>query len=249
MIHHYIKRTATKVWASIALLSIEVIILLIVFLAGLSGFLLLADHIVDKEKFKFDEAAFNIVASLVSKSLTQTMWYITHLGNHDFLIPANILLVIYFLLIKKHRWYSIKIPVVALSSLLLMFGLKLGFHRARPLQPLLFKAAGYSFPSGHALMSMTFYGLLIYLIWQHVKKPWKKWALTVALALLILLIGISRIYFRVHYASDVIAGYSLGIAWLILSLTIVKRIEIFSLRKVDPIVETGPGPKYDKRLK
>jgi len=245
MIHHHIKRTATKIWASIALLSIEVVILVVIFLAGLSGFLFLADNIVEQQKFKFDEAAFNIVTSLVSKSLTRVMWYITHLGNHDFLIPANIVLIIYFLFIKKHRWYSIKVPVVAISSLLLMFGLKMGFHRARPLEPLLFKAAGYSFPSGHALMSMTFYGLLIYIIWQQVRKPWKKWTLTIALALLILLIGVSRIYFKVHYASDVIAGYSLGIAWLILSLTIINRIEIFSLRKVDPIVETGPGPKFD----
>jgi membrane-associated phospholipid phosphatase len=246
MIHHYIKRTAAKVWASIALLSIEVMILILVFVAGLSGFLFLAGDIIAHRKLQFDKDAFEVVSLYVSGIHTKIMWYATLLGTHEFLIPANILLVLYFLFIKKHRWYSIKVPVVAISSLLLMSLLKVGFHRTRPIDPLLFKAAGYSFPSGHALMSVCFYGLLIYLIWHHVRTPWKKWTWTIALVLLILLIGASRIYFRVHYASDVIAGYSLGVAWLILSLSIVKRIEIFSLRKVDPIVETGPGPKYPK---
>lgn len=245
MIHHNIKRTATKVWASIALLSIEVVILVVIFIVGLSAFLLLARNILSRHKLEFDEDAFEFVSQYVSGIHTKIMWYITLLGTHEFLIPANILLILYFLFIKKHKWYSIKIPVVAISSLLLMSGLKLGFHRARPLEPLLFEAAGYSFPSGHALMSVTFYGLVIYMIWQNIKTRWKKWTLTFLLLLLILLIGASRIYFRVHYASDVIAGYSLGIAWLILSLTIVKRIEKFSLRKVDPIVETGTGPKYN----
>jgi membrane-associated phospholipid phosphatase len=239
MIHH-IRTAAKKVWASIALLSIDLIILIIVFLIGLSGFLFIADRIFLKHKFKFDQEALQYVIAHVSSINTNIMVFFTFLGTHEFLIPANILLILYFLFIKKHRWYSIKVPVVAISSLLLMTVLKLSFHRARPDDPLLFKAAGYSFPSGHAFMSMTFYGILIYLVWQHFKNPTKKWILTIILAAFIFLIGISRIYLRVHYASDVMAGYSLGLAWLLLSLFIVKRIETFTLRKLDPIVETGP---------
>lgn len=93
------------------------------------------------------------------------------LGAHTFLIPANLTLIAWFLFIKKHRWYSIKVPVIAFSSLLLMFCLKFIFQRNRPLTPLLAEAKGYSFPSGHALMSLTFYGLIIFLVWQKEKKP------------------------------------------------------------------------------
>ena len=159
------------------------------------------------------------------------------MAQHTFLIPANLILVTYFLFIKKHRWYSIKVPVVALSSLLLMFCLKFIFHRDRPLTPLLEAAKGYSFPSGHALMSITFYGLLIFLVWQNEKMHWLKWMLTILLVLLIIFIGISRVYLRVHYASDVLAGFCVGLMWLLLSLWVLRKIETYSRKKVDPVLE------------
>ena len=165
------------------------------------------------------------------------MQVFTFLGTHAFLIPANLALAAYFLFIKRHRWYSIKVPVVALSSLLLMVLLKFTFHRNRPLSPLLDAAKGYSFPSGHALMSITFYGLIIFLVWQNVKRPWLKWTLTILLVLLINFIGVSRVYLRVHYASDVLAGFCVGLMWLLLSLWILKKMEIYSSKKVDPVVQ------------
>ena len=84
---------------------------------------------------------------------------------------------------------------------------------------------GYSFPSGHALIGIVFYGLFIYIIWHEVKQKWLKIFLIVVLILLILLISFSRIYLRVHYPSDVIAGLAIGFIWLVLSLQIVHRIE------------------------
>ena len=111
------------------------------------------------------------------------------------------------------------------------------FHRDRPLTPLLEAAQGYSFPSGHATMSITFYGLIIFLVWQNEKSVLLKWLLTILLALLIISIGISRVYLRVHYASDVLAGFCVGLMWLLLSLWLLKRIEGYSRRKVDPVVE------------
>jgi membrane-associated phospholipid phosphatase len=109
-----------------------------------------------------------------------------------------------------------------------MFILKLIFHRDRPVSPLLRAAKGFSFPSGHALMGVTFYGLLIVMVWQIVQQPWLKWTLSVFLVLLILAIGLSRIYLRVHYASDVLAGFSVGLVWLLLSLRILSSIEKYS---------------------
>ena len=152
------------------------------------------------------------------------MNFITFLGKHDALISLNILLIGYFLY-KKKRWFAIRIAALALSSLLLKFILKFYFQRARPDIPVIEKVGGYSFPSGHALIGVVFYGLVIFVIWHEVKQKWLKILLTIFFALLILLISFSRVYLRVHYASDVIAGIAVGFIWLVLSLNMIHRIE------------------------
>lgn len=166
------------------------------------------------------------------------MLFITFLGTHQFLIPANLLLLIYFLFIRRHRWFSIKIPTIALSSVALMFFLKHLFGRLRPDIPLLKEAQGLSFPSGHAFMSVTFYGLLVYIIWQTVKNKWVRFTLCVLLILLILVIGFSRIYLRVHYPSDVLAGFATGFLWLVISIFTLRRLERFTNRNIDPVVRS-----------
>ncbi|CAN5357756.1 hypothetical protein BH09BAC2_BH09BAC2_21690 [soil metagenome] len=233
-----VKRTAKKVWVSVALLSMEVITLTLLFLTALTAFLFLAENISKNRKFQFDQNAFAFLKNLVSDFNTDVMEFFSFIGSHTFLIPANLLLILYFLFVRKHRWYSITVPVVSISSLLLMLFLKYFFHRDRPMEPLMNVARGYSFPSGHALMSVTFYGLLIFLVWQkkHTGRFWKM-LLTILFIFLILMIGTSRIYLKVHYASDILAGYSMGFVWLLLSLWITGRMEIYSKVKVDPIVQ------------
>jgi len=230
-----------EIFAGFTLLSVELIILLAVFTAALLAFIFIAEMIFKKNKSGFDTAVFEFLDGYVSNIHTDIMQVFTFLGTHTFLIPANILLIAYFLFIKKHRWYSIKVPVVATTSLVLLFSLKYIFQRSRPLTPLLEQARGYSFPSGHALMSFTFYGLLIYIVFQSIKSIWLKWVGIIALAVLILAIGVSRVYLRVHYASDVLAGYCIGCMWLLLSLWVLGKIEKFSRKKVDPIVEEKPS--------
>jgi undecaprenyl-diphosphatase len=118
-----------------------------------------------------------------------------------------------------------------------MFGLKHLFDRNRPLIPLLEEARGLSFPSGHALMSVTFYGLLIYIVFKGFKNKPLKWTLISMLLALILIIGFSRIYLRVHYASDVIAGFCVGLLWLVICVWVLNRLEQFSKKEVNPVVE------------
>jgi undecaprenyl-diphosphatase len=236
MIHHISKRVK-KFWAMLALLSIEMIVLLAVFLAALIIFIIVTRHIFILKDENFDFRVFAYLESYVSEANNRAMLFITFLGKHEFLIPANIALLIYFLFIKKHRWFSIKVPAIALSSLALMIVLKNLFGRSRPDIPLLEEAKGLSFPSGHALMSVTFYGLLIYITWNMVKKTWLKWTLSIFFAVLIFLIGFSRIYLRVHYPSDVIAGFSVGFLWLAIAIYTVKRIEKLGKRKLEPIIQ------------
>src|SRR5688572_7613396 len=225
-----IKRTL----AAIALLSAELIIVFVLFIGSLIVFSILAIRVFKVKDHTYDFIIFDRISELVSPFTTSFLQIITFLGNHNFLIPANLILIFYFLFIKRHRLYSIKVPVVALGGLLLMTQLKQFFSRPRPLLALLEPVKGLSFPSGHALMSVSFYGLLIYLVWENVKEPIWKWLLISLLVILILLIGFSRIYLRLHYFSDVIAGFSVGIIWLSVSIWTIRRLEQYSRRKIDP---------------
>jgi undecaprenyl-diphosphatase len=237
-----IRSSIKKNLASIALLSVELIIVLVLFICALLGFTLIAYRIFNLQNDHFDFLVFDKLATIVSAPVTSFMQFITFFGNHKFLIPANLVLIVYFLFFKKHRWYSIKVPVIAIGGVLLMFILKQLFNRARPLVPLLEPVQGLSFPSGHALMSMSFYGLLILLVWENVRNRVWKWSLITLLFIFILLIGFSRIYLRLHYFSDVIAGFAAGIIWLSLSVWVIRRIERFSRKEIDPVVtETQPS--------
>lgn len=98
-------------------------------------------------------------------------------------------------------------------------------ERPRPIGYRLIDETGYSFPSGHSMISTAFYGLIIYLIWKNVRNTKLKYISCILLALLILLIGISRIYLGVHYASDVIGGFTISIAYLIIFTSTFKTID------------------------
>jgi undecaprenyl-diphosphatase len=119
-----------------------------------------------------------------------------------------------------------------------MFTLKRLFHRKRPLIPLLEPASGLSFPSGHAMMSVTFYGLLIYIVSHTIKDQPLKRTLVFSLIVLIAAIGFSRIYLRVHYASDVMAGYIIGLLWLLVALDVLYRLEEYNKQKTKQLTQT-----------
>ncbi|THU41994.1 phosphatase PAP2 family protein [Niastella caeni] len=220
-----------KVADKVVILSKELIILLAVFTVSLFSFVIIAYRVFYLDKTGADERAFAFAHSLVTDGMTQLMEFVTFFGSHYFLIPANLILCAFFLLKKKSR-YSIKISAIALSSLLIMLGLKLLFNRHRPLIPLLEPARGLSFPSGHAFMSMCFYGLLMIIIWKEERPhPMLKWFLLVLVIVLLLFIGFSRIYLRVHYFTDVLAGFSIGFFWLFMSSFLIDKIKPVGLKK------------------
>jgi undecaprenyl-diphosphatase len=172
-----------------------------------------------------DMMIFEKLTPRVNSVNNKIMLFITFLGKHQFLIPANLILIFYFLLVTKQTWFSIRVITIAISSLVLMLLLKQLFQRKRPLSPLLKAAKGLSFPSGHAIMAVTFYGLLIYILQHSITIDWLRYILTMLIVLLIFLIGFSRIYLRVHYASDVLGGFIIGLLWLMISLAVLNWLE------------------------
>lgn len=227
-----VRKGVKEFWARVTLLSVELIIVLAVFFTGLGAFVAIARMIFLQKRESFDLRVFNYLEKHISNVNTGIMQFFSFLGSHYFLIPANFIIVAFFLFIKKQTWFSIKVPVISLSSLILMFALKQFFHRERPTVPLLQAAKGLSFPSGHAMMSFAFYGLFIYLTWEGVENRILKMAITLLFILLIFFIGLSRIYLRVHFASDVLAGFCVGLIWLMLSLFILNKIEQVTSREV-----------------
>jgi len=231
------KRLIRRSIAGLMLLTVETLLSLVLFIIAFVVFLLIVGYVFLDKKEVFDTNAFDFINMFVSARTTEILGFFTVLGNYQFLLTANILLTCYFLFIRKHKWYSIKIPSIALSSVLMMFLLKNLFNRPRPLIPLLGPAQGLSFPSGHAMSSVTFFGLLIYFIWQTKRNLYLRIFIVTCLILLIITIGFSRVYLRVHYASDVIGGFCMGTIWLIISIWTTNRIEFYSKKELNKVVE------------
>ena len=211
-------------WEITTLIIGEVILTLAVFSAIIALIVFSIRKPIRKHK-PIDMMIFDKIKPGISTINNKIMLFITFLGKHQFLIPANLILIFYFILIKKQSWYSIRVITIAISSLVLMLLLKQLFQRKRPLSPLLKAAKGLSFPSGHAIMAVTFYGLLIYILQHTIEIDWLRWITTTLIVVLIILIGFSRIYLRVHYASDVLGGFIIGLLWLLISLAIIKWLE------------------------
>jgi len=213
-----------SVWEITLFVAAEVLVSLSVFAAVVAVLVFLVRKPMRRYK-SIDMAIFDKIKPSVNPDRNVVMLFFTFLGKHQFLIPANLILIFYFLFVARQTWFSIRILTISLSSLLLMLLLKRLFQRKRPLSPLLKAARGLSFPSGHAIMSVTFYGLLAYMLQLSIHDDFIKYLVTLLIIILIGVIGYSRIYLRVHYASDVIAGFLIGFLWLVISLSVINGLE------------------------
>ena len=198
-------------------ISLSVLLMMGVFILCLWGLFIVADMIFEDKNFSFDEKVFTLIKPWESPLHTSIMQVITFIGSQNFLLPANLLLIGFYLFFRNNRSRAYKIATISISSVVVMFLMKFFLQRERPLVPLIAKVHGYSFPSGHTFTSVTFYGIIAYIIYKNVKHSFLKWLLIILCIILILLVGYSRVYLRLHYASDVIAAFCLGLIWLVLA--------------------------------
>lgn len=213
-----------RLLTGITLFLTEFAITLVLGTLGVVLFLALGREVFDQDAATFDAEAFRWTRRLLGAGRQQWVEGVTFLASRHFITGAALVLIGGFMRRRRHRWYSLLIPVVALGSITLNLVLKQFYNRARPLLPLT-SASGLSFPSGHAMVSASFYGLLIYLVLTHVRRPALRYSLVAGLAGLILLIGLTRVYLRVHYATDVLAGFAAGAAWLVVAIPILQTLE------------------------
>lgn len=184
-------------------------------------FIEILEEIFKKEQLYLDMLIYQIVVEkLRIEPITSILKIITNLGGSYVLIAISLL----SLFILKNKKIAVTINVNLIISTILNLILKNIIQRPRPEGYRLIGESGYSFPSGHSMISMAFYGLLIYFIWKSVKNKKIKYISCTILSILILAIGFSRIYLGVHYASDVIGGFVISIAYLVVFTTITKSI-------------------------
>lgn len=186
------------------------------------------DHLISN-LVQWDFIVKDWLLSRQSSGLTDFFRLLTQFGSPVVLL-ALALVLLFFLLRYKRQLEAMSTCLCLLSAWLLMDLLKQFFARPRPLGDALTVAAGFSFPSGHAMLSMAFYGFLAILLLKQYPGKWSRMAAFVIL-LLIVGIGFSRMYLNVHYFSDVLAGFLLGLLVLGLNwwgLNIAKRSRFLS---------------------
>ena len=183
-------------------------------------FLVIVENVFANEVTKMDGVGYEFIANnFIRVSLTPIVKIFTNFGSALFLLPVTILLC----LILKNRKIRFSILFNLIFITIINQVLKFIVQRPRPTDFKLIDESGYSFPSGHAMISVAFYGYLIFLIYKYIKNKIIKFLLISLLVILIIIIGVSRIYLGVHYTSDVLAGFLISLSYLIMYISISNK--------------------------
>ena len=193
-------------------------IFLIVFLII---FLFIFEDVLDKEIDVFDNFCYQLLSNIIKEPITTITKFITTLGSAYVIIPIGIICIFYFWKRKESVYIPVNLIIVFFMNQLL----KRIVQRPRPEGFRIVEESGYSFPSGHTMVAAIFYGFIIYLVSKSKYKKKTKIVINTILTILILLIGISRIYLGVHYATDVIASYLVSISYLIIFTHFIEKYQ------------------------
>lgn len=207
------KKLITIIVTSLALLSFFVLMMMVI-----CGYV-----------FNIDQ--FNVIVAKGRNDFWTNFFKIfTYLGSFYILLIAVIVaFVVLFFVLKKKRFAFFSAGCFGVVCLLnLLF--KLLIKRTRPTDLMIIAETGYSFPSGHAMMSFAFFTLLIFFVWKYLKNKPLKIVLTIVFSILIITIGFSRIYLGVHYLTDILAGWLLTLAVFGIFILLVNSNLLKSLK-------------------
>lgn len=209
-----------------------VAIALLIVIGGINLFIELTATLQTETLAAYDQEITQYIISHRNPALTIYFKFVTEVGDvHGYLIVLGISILLTALVFKRWK-YIAQISLALLLATLSNVMLKRFIDRARPGIEHLVVVKTLSYPSGHAMSAMAFYGFLIYLVYRIRMNNILKMSLYIFLVLLILSIGISRIYLGVHFPSDIAGGFIAGLIWVVFCILIFNLMEVF---RKDPV--------------
>lgn len=203
----------------------------IMFVLGLGAFVGLTEQLVEDELTGFDAAVTAEVVGWREEGLTQFLTFITHVGDSTGYFVVIAVFIVLLIVLRRSWKFVFQTGVVLLLATLSNVVLKQIINRARPDADHLVVVHSLSYPSGHAMSAMAFYGFLIFLTARYKMNYVLKVILILVFASLIFLIGLSRVYLGVHFPSDVIAGYIGGLIWVTFCAIVFDVIVLYRRRR------------------
>ncbi|MDO6473278.1 phosphatase PAP2 family protein [Maribacter sp. 1_MG-2023] len=210
---------------------ITVKIAFVIVVGGINLFVELTEILKTETPATYDTAITDYVISYRRPGLTSYFKFMTNVGDvYGYLIVLGVFLLISLLVFKCWKYVVQATLILALATISNMV-LKRFIDRARPGIEHLISVETLSYPSGHAMSAMAFYGFLIFLVTKFNIQKVMKYVLMITLITIILSIGISRVYLEVHFPSDIAGGFIAGFIWVVFCVLVFDLIELF---KKDP---------------
>lgn len=191
----------------------------IICIISLIIFIILGILVLTNKDMFLDSFVYEFISKYITNNLTSVVKCLTYLGSAFMVIGVTMFVFLFYKNKKYSLYMAINLIVITVFQLLL----KNIFSRSRPADISLIKETGYSFPSGHSLTAFAFYGFIIYLIIISKLNKNSKIVYITLFSLIIIVIGLSRIYLGVHYFTDVVGAFSFSVAYLIIYASIIKK--------------------------
>jgi len=195
-----------------------IIIGICLFLSIVVTILVLGSHVTS-----LDDGFYNLLMRLQSNFFDSYFKMITHLGNFSYIALIAGLIIVWSLIKKNTIKYYLLLTLFL--TVVINQGLKFIIGRERPDLIQMIEASGYSYPSGHTMISISFFGLLIYLIYKSKLNSFVKWLVNGLLTIIMISVPISRIYLGVHFFTDIITGTLLSVCILLSVTYLMRRFE------------------------
>lgn len=222
----------------------HIVLGVIVSILGFSLFMAVADWVVDGARgaVRFDRTILLWMHARQRPELTELARILAFLGSPPVIVAIAFIAAAVGKFARPLRGAAWTLPFAVVGAGIIIQGIKLFVHRARPdlFKPLLHET-GYSFPSGHSLIAVAVYGLLGYFALHLAKSRSARVAIIALTVLLIFLIGISRLYVGVHYPTDVLAGWAMGIPWLTTCLGLHEVLSRRYEKAGEPVLDRIPA--------
>ncbi|MFO7719149.1 MAG: phosphatase PAP2 family protein [Gillisia sp.] len=210
---------------------IAIFVALILVVGGINLFIELTEVLHSRTITRYDQKVTDFIISFRSPQLNKVFQFITDLGDlYAYLILTALCAIGFYWKFKNWRYVLEMIFVIIIAGLSNL-ALKQVINRARPDAAHLVAVETLSYPSGHAMGAIAFYGFLIYLFYNFKMNNWLKASIILIFIFLILAIGISRVYLGVHYPSDIVGGFIAGFIWIIFCVILFQVMDIFRRRK------------------